>query len=153
MSSGQSSDARVRRRRQLERECRAAADALALRERAAAVALGGLRDDEQAEAGAFDALRQRPRRAIEAAEDALRLVRRNADALVAHADDGEVLFAFADLDFDAHVLARVLHRVVQQVEDRAAKMIGIAHHFDRLVGRPDHAKRRLPADGAAIASA
>ena len=142
----------LRRRGQLERECGAASHALALRKRAAAMAFGGLRDDEQAEAGAFDALRQRPRRAIEAAEDALGLVRRDADALVAHADDGEVLLAFVDLDLDAHALARVLHRIVQQVEDRAAKMIGIAHHFDRLVRASRSCEALLPADVAAIAS-
>ena len=131
---GQSERA-LRRRRELERERGAAADAVALRKRAAAVPLRRLRDDEQAEAGAFDALRQRPRRAVEAAEDALGLVRRNADALIAHADDRQVLLALADFDFDPDVLARVLHRVVQQVQDGAAKMIGIAHHFDRLVRR------------------
>ena len=50
-----------------------------------------LRDDEQAEAGAFDALRKCPRRAVEAAEDALGLVRGNGDALVAYEDDGQAL--------------------------------------------------------------
>ena len=75
----------------LEGERGAAADALALGERAAAVPLRRLRHDEEAQTRAFHALRQRPRRAIEAAEDALGFVGRNADALIAHADHREVL--------------------------------------------------------------
>ncbi len=68
---------------------------------------------------------------------------RNADALIAHANDRKVLVLPADFHLDVNVLARVLHGVVEQVENRAAKMIGIANDLDRFArSRTQAATRR-----------
>src|SRR6188474_3373898 len=60
--------------RQLDAERGAGAGALADGIGAAAVALGGALDDEQSEARAFDALRQRTRHAVEPSENAFGFV-------------------------------------------------------------------------------
>src|SRR5688572_880997 len=106
---------------QLESKCRPSADAVALGEHASTMTLRRLRDDEEAEAGTFHPLGQGPRSPIEAPENPFRLIRRNADPVIAHPKDGKILVSQADVDLDTHLLARVFHGVVQQVEDGASK--------------------------------
>jgi hypothetical protein len=101
----------------------------------------GLSDDEQTETSAFDALRQGPRRPIKAAEDALRLVRRNADTLIAHADDREILLALANLDFDRTFSREYFTALSRRFKTAPREVIGIAHHVDGLVGRPTMLQR------------
>ena len=96
---------------------RAAAARLAVDADEAAMAAHHVIDDGKPEAGAL-----RPRAGVglnpeELSEDLTLKPRRNADAVIADADDAVPVDAI-DLDFNRAVLGRVLHRVRDQVLER-----------------------------------
>src|SRR6185503_9812613 len=91
---------------------------------------GGALHDEEAKARALDALGQRSRYAIEAPEDPLHFEEGKAGPPIAHLQQGAIALAL-DIHFDVHVIARELHRVVEQVHDRAAEFLAVAKYFNR----------------------
>ena len=119
---------------QFEREGRALAFTLAVREDAAAVLLGDRTHDEQAEARALHLVAPRLE-AVEAREDPLQLRLRDADAAVAHAHPQASRLGRGHFDAHLHVLQGVLHGVVEQVRQRGAQLVGVAAHEERLVAR------------------
>ena len=90
---------------------------------AAAVPLGRALDDEQAEAGALDALGQRAGHAVEALEDALGFDGGRPGAAVAHAQHARGRPRERHRDVHVDVIAGELHGVVEQVQDRAAQLV------------------------------
>ena len=118
---------RPRALRQQERERAAAAGAVALGERAAAVLPRDRSDDEQAETAALGAHRDAGRDAVEAPEDPLQLAGRDADA----ADPSPAPPAARRRRLQPHlntdvVGRRVLHRVVEQIPDGRSQLVGVA---------------------------
>ena len=72
-------------------------------------------------------------------EEQARVCFRNSNPPIAHRKEDHVLARF-DLELDERARWRILHGIVQKIENGAAQVIGIAHHFDGLVGRSDHAQ-------------
>src|SRR5712671_6629055 len=105
---------------------------LALDLDAPAVRLDDALGDGEPESGALGVAREQVVGAVEALEDALALVRADADAVVRHLDPDLAVAAAAAAEPDALVGARVLDRVVEQVEDRLRHRVAI----DGDVGEP-----------------
>src|SRR2546426_6418832 len=104
--------------RQAERE-RAPLSRLALDHDAAAVHAHDMLHDRQTETASLDLVHQPRADAMEAVEDLLLLGARDTDAVVAHRHHQLVPLP-AEPDADFLRVARVLHRVVQQVVQRLA---------------------------------
>ena len=110
----------------------------------AAVGGGDVLDDREAEAGAAGGAVPRRVDAVEPLEDAVELVRRDADALVGDADvDGGVVAGRGDHDRGA--LGRVGDGVGDQVAHRHGDLLAVAEQHEPLgavVHQLDLARRR-----------
>src|SRR5579883_2418705 len=113
--------------RKFDRERAAVADAFAFGEGFAAVAFDDGAHDEQTQAGALDAHDHTVGDAVETFEDTADFRARDADAAVAHAHGDAVRARLGDFDLDAHLLARVLDRVIEQVQDDGLEFVGVAN--------------------------
>src|SRR6266536_550113 len=106
--------------------------------------LVGPRAGADPERGGHDAAALLGVDAVELAEDPLLLAAWNPDSLVPDADADTVL-ARLDLDLDATSVRRVLDRVVDQVDQELAQLVGIAGD-----GSDESAARELDRDVVAL---
>src|SRR4030095_14421488 len=121
---------------QFESKRRSVALALTLREHAAAMRARDRADDVQTKARALDVAEPASLDAIEAVEDPLQLLLRNADAAILDADPYRVGGRCGDRDRHLNRLAGVLDRVVEQIGDDGAELLGVADDRERpAVGR------------------
>src|SRR3954470_19530713 len=125
-------------------EGRALAGALALGGHLAAVHVDNTLDDGQPKPGRALAGGRLCRQPLEPAEQAAEILRRQAGALVADADDGVAAFMAHD-DADLAADRRVFDGVADEVVDRLADAVGVAHGDD--VDGCGDADRLLLVDG------
>src|SRR5207302_6318555 len=114
--------------RELDREGGAASLAVALRKHAAAVRFGNRPHDVQAEAGPFDLLEAARLDAVEAVEDALELLVWDADPAILHAHPHRFGRRRRERHGHADALARVLHRIGDQVRDHDTEVVRLAQY-------------------------
>ena len=86
-------------------------------------------DDEESEACAFDALGEWPGNPVEPAEDSFGFERWQAWTVVAHLKERTVAVS-SHVHLDVDLIAGELHRIVEQVDDGAAKLLPVAHDVD-----------------------
>src|SRR3954468_7827602 len=110
--------------------------------------------DEQAQAAALPADRDAGWNAVEAFKDPFELGRRNADAVIRHADGDIVVMQRLELDDNLGITLRVLDRVVDEIPDRRLQLLGVAQHggvrrvldvLERLGGEVKARPRQLDA--------
>src|SRR3954471_7778252 len=89
---------------------------------------GNRSDDEEAEAAPLRADGVESRCAVEAPKDPLQLRRRYSDPLIDDPHRDPILRGLFELDPDADVGRRILHRVVDQVPDRRLQLLDIAEN-------------------------
>ena len=86
--------------------------------------------DEQAEAGSLDLKTGASGNAIETFEDAFQFRRGNADAAIADAQRDVFIVGSLDAHRDIHLVAGILHSVVEQVGNRGPQLGGVAAQQD-----------------------
>ena len=92
----------------------------------AAVLAGYGAHEEEAEAGALDLDAVADAGAIEALEDAFELVRGQAETGVRDGEHGKGVALDEEATADVDAVGRVLHRIVEEVEDRCAEVFRMA---------------------------
>jgi hypothetical protein len=111
---------------ELQNYPRAPAFALALGKHPATVFTGNCAHDEKTEASSLYMAQRAIGNAIKAFEDALQLFRRNSYPPVADAQRDPFLIRSIEAHRDVHLIAGILHRVVEHIRNRCAQLFGIA---------------------------
>src|SRR4051812_23803201 len=92
------------------------------------MAFGNGAHQEKTEAGAANLPESAAGHTVKALKNCLQFRARNADPSVLHSQDETLLLFYRELDGNINVVARILHRVIQNVGDGGAQIFGIAGH-------------------------
>ncbi len=110
----------------------AAAFSLRFGDHVSAVLAGDGADQEEAQAGAFDAEDIAGRHPVEALEDSLQVQRRNAQAMIGNRKHHPRLAVEREMHLQLRPLGRILDRVIENVEHGGAQVLRVADHGELL---------------------
>ena len=93
------------------------------------MAFGNGTHQKEAQAGAANLPQGPAGYPIKTFKDSFQLRARNADAAILYPQDQPLLLFYRELDGYINVVARILHRIIQNVRHRSAQIFGIAADF------------------------